>query len=291
MLFACTENETMTDTSTLELGALPVFADQVIQTASFSDGKYIADIADRNNNIVKYEIVSVSAVIDGIPYPAEKVSFSYTLPAKIEIPFTELAKVFGVPVADIGFGDSFNMIAQVERKDGTIFGGVIPSTNGSIPKAGALPSVNPINNTTTDVLNGNFKQALNFAFTVACPSFNQASMLGTYKINDGAWDEYSFRTPAGYTVQCVAGPRPNSLKFVNFTNIGTDLIVDVNPANQTVTSARVGMYNNFYTFGLMSGEATGGLVFSCVGIMNLKMRYTVPAGTFGGSWDFTLIKQ
>lgn len=291
LLLSCTENETITDTSTLEIGGLPVFGDKVIKTASFAGGKYVADIADGTNNIDKYEIVSISATIDGISYPAEKVSFSYTLPAKIEISFASLATTFGVPVTDISYGDSFNVIAKVTTKDGRVFGGVIPATNGSIPKEGAFPNINPINNTTTDVLNGNFKQALSFSFTVACPSFDQASMYGTYLVNDGDWLEYNDRTPSGYTVQCVAGPRPNSLKFVNFTNIGTDLIVDVNPESQTVTSARVAMYNNFYTFGVMSGEGTSGLVFSCVGTVNLKMRYTVPAGTFTGSWDFILTKQ
>jgi len=291
LLFSCTENETITDTSTLEIGGLPIFADKVIQTASFSAGKYVADIADGTNNIEKYEIVSVSATIDGIPYPAEKVSFIYTLPAKVEISFATLATTFGVPLADISYGDKFDVIAKVTTKDGRVFGGVIPATNGTIPKEGAFPNVNPINNTTTDVLNGNFKQALSYSFTVACPSFDQASMYGTYLINDTDWLEYNDRTPSGYTVQCVSGPRPNSLKFVNFTNIGTDLIVDVNPESQTVTSARVGMYNSFYTYGLMSGEGTSGLVFSCIGTVNLKMRYTVAAGTFSGSWDFILTKQ
>jgi len=290
-LFSCTENETITDTSTLQKGGLPIFADKVIQTASFSAGKYVADIADGTNNIEKYEIVSVSATIGGIRYPAEKVSFSYSLPAKIEISFASLATALGVPVTDITYGDSFNLIAKVTTKDGRVFGGVIPASDGSVPKEGSLPNVNPINNTTTDVLNGNFKQALSFSFTVACPSFDQASMYGTYLINDGDWLEYADRTPSGYTVQCVAGPRPNSLKFINFTNIGTDLIVDINPATQTATSSRVAMYNNFYTFGVMSGEGVSGLVFSCVGVVNLKMRYTVPAGTFNDFWDFTLTKQ
>lgn len=291
LLFSCTENETITDSSSLQKGGLPVFADKVIQTASFSEAKYVADIADGTNNIDKYEIVSVSATIGGISYPAKKVSFSYSLPAKIQISFASLATAFGIPITDINYGDSFNLIAKVTTKDGRVFGGVPPASDGSVPKEGALPDVNPINNTTTDVLNGNFKQALNFSFTVACPSFDQASMYGTYLINDGEWLEYADRTPVGYTVQCVAGPRPNSLKFINFTNIGTDLIVDVNPESQTVTSARVAMYNNFYTFGVMSGEGTSGLVFSCVGVVDLKMRYTVPAGSFSGAWDFILTKQ
>lgn len=289
-LFSCTENETITDTSTLQKGGLPIFADKVIQTASFSAGKYVADIADGTNNIEKYEIVSVSATIGGISYPAEKVSFSYSLPAKIEISFASLATALGVPVTDITYGDSFNLIAKVTTKDGRVFGGVIPATDGSIPKEGALPNVNPINNTTTDVLNGNFKQALSFSFTVACPSFDQASMYGTYTIDDVDFVEYSDRTPPGFTVQCVAGPRPNSLKFINFTNIGTDLIVDVNPATQTVTSAKVGMYNNFYIYGLCFGEGTSGLVFSCNGTILLKMQYTVAAGSFG-TYDFVLNKQ
>jgi len=290
LLFSCTENETITDTSTLQKGGLPIIADKVIQTASFSAGKYVADIKDGTNNIDKYEIVSVSATIGGISYPAEKVSFKYSLPAKIEISFASLATAFGIPVTDITYGDSFNVIAKVTTKDGRVFGGVIPATDGSIPKEGALPNVNPINNTTTDVLNGNFKQALSFSFTVACPSFDQASMYGTYTIDDIDFVEYTDRTPSGFTVQCVAGPRPNSLKFINFTNIGTDLIVDVNQATQTVTSAKVGMYNNFYIYGLCSGEGTSGLVFSCNGTILLKMRYTVAAGGFG-TYDFVLNKQ
>lgn len=288
VLFSCSENETVTDTSAVDKGGFAVFANKVIQTADKSAGKYVADITDAGDNIASYEIVSVSANIGGVIFPAEVVSYRYTLPTKLELDLGTLAGLFGMTATDINYGDVFNIIAKVTTKDGRVFGGAIPFTTGVVP----TPTLtNPINNTTTDALNGGYKSAMKFSFTVACPNYDQSSMLGTYIITDNDWDEYVWRTPTNYTVQCVAGPRPNSLKFVNFSNVGTDLIVDIDPAAQSATSAKVKIYSNFYTYGDSFAEGKSGLVFSCIGKINLKMQYTVGAGTFSGLWDFTLTKQ
>jgi hypothetical protein len=291
LLFSCTENDTITDLSALDRGGFAVFADNVVQTADLSSGKYVADIEDSYDNIASYKIVSVSANIGGIALPAEQVSYAYTLPTKLELSLGTLAGVFGLSAVDVNYGDTFTITAEVTTKDGRVFGGVVPYTNGTIPSN--ANSQFTINNSTTDLLSaGNgYKSAMNFTFTVACPSYDVSQMYGTYTIDDTDWAEYLDRTPAGYTVQCVAGPRPNTLKFVNFSNVGTDLIVTINPAAQSAISDRVKIYSNFYTFGDSFAEGTSGLVFSCIGQIKLKVRYSVTAGTFANTWNFVLTKQ
>ena len=288
-LFSCSENETVTDQSTLSTGALPVFKGAVVKTASKVAGKYEADIVDVNGNIAKYRIVSISAKISGIDFPAEAVNIVYSLPAKVSLSFDTLAAPFGFTGADVTYGDEFTIIAEATTTDGRVFGGVIPFTNGAVPVASGT---NPINNTTADVLNGNFRNALKFSFTVACPSYDQVAMYGTYKVIVDDWDEYASRTPPGFTVQCVAGPRPNSLRFVNFTNIGTDMIVDVDPTTQSCTSPKVRNYNvPYYGYTEPQQEGKSGLVFSCIGIVTLETQQSVAQGTFSGLWTFTLQKQ
>jgi hypothetical protein len=286
-LASCSDEEVLNDGSDLENGGYARFKDNVVQTIDFQggNGSLQYSVVDPNGNGVKYRIYKVGAIVQGTDLGTVDADFVYNgFPADVSVSLQQLAQLYGLNSSDITYGDSFRIFSEVTTSDGKVFRGESPATTNM----GATQ-----NNTTADLLNSTFgyKQAMQFNVTVACQSYDASAVLGTYVVQFDEFEEYPYRTPAGYTVQCVAGDQPNTLKFINFSNEGTDLIVNVNPAAQTVTSNRVKIYSGFYTYGDCFAEGIGGLVFSCTGTINLKMRYSVGAGTFPGAWDFTLVKQ
>jgi hypothetical protein len=286
LLFTSCEEDVVTDPGKLQQGGFARFSGNVVQTADFQNGngKVIFSVEDANENAVKYKIYKVGATIQGVDYPAVATNYEYALPSNVELTLGSLAQLFGLTSADLYFGDKFTFFAEVTTTDGRVFRGESPATNGSVPSS---------NVTTVDLLNTSFgyKQAMKFDVTVACASYDVNQMVGTYVVTADAFDEYFDRVPSEHTVQCVAGPTPNTLRFINFSNLQTDMIVTINPASQSATSARAKIYNNFYTFGDCFAEGVGGLVFSCIGELKLNMRYSVGAGTFGGTFNMTFTKQ
>ena len=285
---SCSEDDIKNDLADYEKGGFAKF-ENVIKTIDYQNGggslNYTA--LDANNNAASYSIYKISAIASGIDLGSVDVTdLNYTsFPAQVNISLNQLAGYFGLVGSDLTYGDSFRIFAKVTTKDGRVFKGEIPST---------VPGVVPNENVTTqDLLNSTFgyNQAMQFNVTVACASLDVSALLGTYKVEFDEFDEYDFRVPATHTVQCVAGPTANSIKFINFSNIGTDLVVTLDPATQSATSSRTQIYNNFYTYGACFATGNSGLVFSCIGTIDLKMTYSVGAGTFSGTWSLKFVKQ
>ena len=285
---SCSEDDIKNDLADYEKGGFAKF-ENVIKTIDYQNGggslNYTA--LDANNNAASYSIYKISAIASGIDLGSVDVTdLNYTsFPAQVNISLNQLAGYFGLVGSDLTYGDSFRIFAKVTTKDGRVFKGEIPST---------VPGVVPNENVTTqDLLNSTYgyNQAMQFNVTVACASLDVSALLGTYKVEFDEFDEYDFRVPSSYTIQCVAGDLPNTIKFLNFSNIGTDLVVTLDPATQSATSSRTQIYNNFYTFGACFATGNSGLVFSCIGTIDLKMTYSVGAGTFSGTWSLKFVKQ
>ena len=285
---SCSEDDIKNDLADYEKGGFAKF-ENVIKTIDYQNGggslNYTA--LDANNNAASYSIYKISAIASGIDLGSVDVTdLNYTsFPAQVNISLNQLAGYFGLVGSDLTYGDSFRIFAKVTTKDGRVFKGEIPST---------VPGVVPNENVTTqDLLNSTYgyNQAMQFNVTVACASLDVSALLGTYKVEFDEFDEYDFRVPSSYTIQCVAGDLPNTIKFLNFSNIGTDLVVTLDPATQSATSSRTQIYNNFYTYGACFATGNSGLVFSCIGTIDLKMTYSVGAGTFRGTWSLKFVKQ
>lgn len=287
-LFSCNEEDIKHDMADYTKGGYAKFQTEV-KTIDYNGGNGALTFTalDANSNAASYSIYKISATVGGSSLGSVNVNniVYNSFPAQVSIPLNQLAGYFGLTGADFTFGDSFRFFARVTTTDGRIFDGEIPST---------LPGVVPNGNVTTgDLLNSTFgyNQAMQFPVTIACASLNVSQLLGTYKVQFDEFEEYEFRVPSTHTVQCVAGPTANSVKFINFSNIGTDLVVNLDPATQSATSPRTQIYNNFYTFGACFATGSSGLVFSCIGTIDLKMTYSVGAGTFGGAWSLKFVKQ
>jgi hypothetical protein len=280
-LFSCNEEDVKHDMADYTKGGYAKFQTEV-KTIDYNGGNGALTFTalDANSNAASYTIYKISAKISGFSLPAENVTnIVYTsFPAQVSIPLNQLAGYFGLTGSDLAFGDSFKIFARVTTTDGRVFDGEIPPT-----APGVVPNGNV---TTTDLLNSAFgyNQAMQFGVTVACPSYSTAAMLGTYRATvDGA----GVVTP-GQTLQCVQGANPNQLKFINWTDEGYDLVVNIDPASQSASVTRQAAWVSG-TYGVASVNGSG-LVFSCIGTINLSLEHTVAAGSFG-SYPLTLVKQ
>ena len=278
---SCSEDDIKNDLVDYEKGGFAKFENE-IKTIDYQNGNGSLRFTalDANNNAASYSIYKISAIASGLDLGSVDVTdLNYTsFPAQVNISLNQLAGYFGLVGSDLTYGDSFRIFAKVTTKDGRVFKGEIPST---------VPGVVPDGNVTTqDLLNSTYgyNQAMQFNVTVACPSFSAAAMLGTY----AATVDPFVAVPTGHTFQCVQGANPNQLIFINWTDEGYDLIVDIDPASQSASVTRQAAW--FHpTYGVAS-VAGSGLVFSCIGTLNLNLTHTVAAGSFG-SHPITLVKQ
>ncbi|PDS26525.1 hypothetical protein [Flavobacterium branchiophilum] len=280
LFFSCEKDVIPNEIDNYQLGGFATFKGSVVKTADFQNGAGAIKftVEDPNGNAVKYRIYKIASKIQGVAYPAVATNFTFTsFPANVNIPLASLATVFGLTQDDLYYGDSFTFYAEVTTSDGRVFQGENPYTTGALPV---------LNNTTAALTSSSFgyKQAMQFSITVACPNYSQADMLGTY----AAGNDPFVVVPTGHTFQCVAGPAANQLKFVNWTDEGKDLIVTIDPVAQTATVAKQeAWYHPTYLWASVEGS---GLVFSCIGTLNIDLKHTVAAGSFG-TYNVTLEKQ
>lgn len=293
ILFSCSDEEVLNDGSNLEKGGFASF-ESVIQTVDYQGGNgvisYVAQ--DVNNNAAIYRIYKMSAIVQGNDLGEVTTNFEYnSFPANVSISLADIAALYGITSSDITYGDSFQFYAEVVTTDGRTFRGESPAANNL--------DYTP-NNTTEDLLNSayGYRQAMNFRIVVACQSYVQADMLGTYTATNDSWD---YPLVNGHTFECVLGDNPNELKFVAFRNDSDvsaavparsyDLVVRIDPASQSVVIDKQENWNSAMyglTYGIASVEGTG-LVFSCIGQISMNLKHTVAAGSFG-TYNLTFTK-
>lgn len=137
--------------------------------------------------------------------------------------------------------------------------------------------------------------AYNFAFswtaTAVCP-YSEASTVGTYKVSADTWVDYGIGDP----IPVAAGPGANQINFQMYPGPGAggtsivNTVVDVDPATGTATvkSQKTGYYGANTPGNLVTVSGTG-FVFSCTGVINLKMTINVGGSDYAG-YTFTLKK-
>jgi len=107
--------------------------------------------------------------------------------------------------------------------------------------------------------------------SVVCP-FDQAASIGTYTVqSDPDWQDF---TAGVDQIVVSAGPNDHSLSFKAYPSpaYGTnqqDWILDVDPATGAATMAE--QYVGDYSGGTVANCSATGLVFSCTGVINLKV--------------------
>ena len=131
-----------------------------------------------------------------------------------------------------------------------------------------------------------YHMALSWYATAVC-AFNQAAAVGTYAVvSDKFWGDFA----VGNLITVTAGSNSNQLLVTAYPNPAANginrvpIIVNVDPVSDiaTVQQQVAGAYSN-WSYGNFSVATTGvgSYVFSCTGLLELTLDFTVAAGDFG----------
>jgi hypothetical protein len=286
-LGSCTRDENLaTNISTYPKGGYARFsggtavklAKAVTDAQGVVVGNYKATIIDPNGNGSQYKIYKMDATIAGVVYNDIPLNYTYSFPANLDIPISDLAVAAGASASDIYYGDSFTFYAQVTTSDGKVF-------TPDAPDATILPTdSSPTNFSIRDLTNSNYyPQAMKFDVAVACNGFVIADLVGNYNI---ANDDWGNGYPAAVTI--IAGPATNEITIQNFDGNGDNLIVGFDSdGNATVSSQSAEPFST-YTGHRVAGT---GFSLSCTGFISLDLKHSVSVGTFSTIFNLSYQKN
>lgn len=115
-----------------------------------------------------------------------------------------------------------------------------------------------------------------------CP-FVQGDAIGMYKI---VIDEFDSSLDPDGLVECIAGPGPNQVTFVDLFSHpeAYDIIIDINDLNSSEAEVQMQVAWHCDNFGCPYGEgsiAGIGTFYSCDGSFEIYLEHTVGLGSFG----------
>jgi len=192
---------------------------------------------------------------------------AYTEGMTLVVSTAELAKAL-LP-ASIAPGTQYVLQNEVVTKDGRKFSALNTPTNFT-----SFPAYN---------------FALSWNATAVC-AFTQASSTGTYKVVKDDWADFN----VGDLITVSAGPDAGSIQFLAYPSLaygGTNRqpwIVKVDAASGAATMAT--QYIGDYPGTPNTKGAATGFVFSCTGVISLKVDVNYGGTLYAGN-QFTLQKQ
>ncbi|MFC4219216.1 hypothetical protein [Flagellimonas marina] len=291
----------------LVTGGFVRFADQnpptEIGVSEISDLSYSFEIEDANGTAASYDL-KIYADLSGVRTDTLPVSVVTTFPSTFSFTADELASLVGVTVDEISFGDSFFFTAEVTTVTGVKYGGadrldfleVFPQLDGTyLDEDEDLVTVGPNDNIYTtaegdtflvggqnmsdDFLDeAGYRQAYEFGFIILCPNVDMASLPGVYNVVYHEFD--AFFGPQGDTRTVVAGPEANQITILGGAvplDGADDLILTIDTTNSMVSYGGVDDEDNpanihFNTFGPGTYDGVTGLVFTCIGKIDIQIN-------------------
>ena len=200
-------------------------------------------------------------LIKNIPFTSPTTTLSATN--------TQIATALGLTPGAIPPGNIYHLYNEVVLKDGTKFS----SVNTSAP----------------DLENQNaFNVAFHWTATVVCP-FTPATVAGTYKVLQDDWDGLAVGSPVQVTTGTAANTIDLSQVWPDPTQgiIVSPLIINVDPISGIVTVPIGLTFGNYGSNTAVTGTGNSGFVFSCTGIISIRVHIIAPP--FGDQGFFQLI--
>lgn len=189
----------------------------------------------------------------------------------ISVSNSDVAKALGLTAGNLPPGTVYNLYNEVVTKDGMKYS----SATTSAPDLENQPA---------------FNTAMKWTATIICP-YNASAIAGSYKVVRDDWQDW---TP-GDIVTVAAGPAANQVDISSvwpnpsFGAIVTPLRFTVNPTTGVVTVPDNITFGDYGAFKAITKAGSGGFVFSCTGIINIRVRIDAPP--FGDQGFSTLILQ
>ncbi|WP_298791590.1 hypothetical protein [uncultured Allomuricauda sp.] len=299
-LVSCEDDDKNQLNDFLATGGFVRFVDQnpaaAIGVEQISDLSYSFSVEDANGTAVSYDL-RVYADLGGVRTDTLSVEMVTSFPASFAFNADELASLVGVTVDDISFGDSFFFTAEVTNTEGnkfsgstrlnltevTLEGGVYLDADGDEVAVGPEDDirsgadgtlyVQTGGSVTDDLLDeAGYRQAFEFGFIILCPSVDLAELPGTYNVVNHAFD--AFFGPQGDTRTVIAGPGANQITIIGGglpLDGADDLVLDIDTGSSGVSYGGEAGQIHFNTFGPGTYGAVNGLVFTCIGRIDIQI--------------------
>jgi len=272
LIFSCKKNDINGDSKNLVGGSYITLDSTINSFLNISDAASSVSIKVKNTVGEKVASINIYAAT-GDPLDTTKWVMIKNVPYSdgvvLSVTTDELATAFGS--TPLSAGNSYTIQNEVVTATGRKFSvNNTPSTYNSFPA---------------------YNMALTWNATAVC-AFNQADAIGTYKVTyDNDWRDFS----VGDVITVSAGPDANSIQFLAYPSpayaaAGTrqPWIVHVDPTTDvaTMTDQYIGDYDG----GPATRATATGLVFSCTGLISLKVNVNY-GGTVYANQKFIIQKQ
>lgn len=257
-LWACKEDDKLFEPQTeSELGALIRFANSPRPATIAADDPtnftFTQLLEDPNGTVADYKIAVLNSSGEYVDLGIILTSF----PSDLVLTADMLASALQEDASSFVFGKTFNFRGTLTSTSGVVYSGepqnfdattgIITGGNSDLTNIGDLSS--------------NYRDALQFPLTIACPSITDtSSYTGTFSVVSHTYGAFGFASETG--IQINAGPGANQITIVNgiYSLLGSsDLILDIdlNLGTTTVNAESVGdaAWN---AFGLNATYVAGG---------------------------------
>ncbi len=273
----------------MENGAFIRFVDSPEDTASDPQAiSFISEVYDPVGNVTQYT-VALKATVSGVVYLQDNYFTTTTFPATFSYTSQSLADAIGINVDDFTFGDNFEFTGFATRNDGVVFNGINPTFDTDKLTIG-------VGNTEPNLHLDNYNSAMSFGTIVACAEHIASEMPGIWTVVRDDWADYS----PGDTLEVVAGPNDNTFHILANNNPYINnsatayMIIEVDGTGNVINATS----NEPFDFGvpIVPNDAAGGggLIFSCVGVIDLRHDWLSPDQTLiygGGNHRLILTKN
>lgn len=274
--FSCSDSDKDILDDFTSFGAFPKFAEEIppatVGVTDINDLVYSFEIIDANNAISLYDL-DLYAIIGGVRTETFDVDEFTSFPVNLTLTADNLANILEIEVSDIGFGDNFFFTATATSKDGLVYGG---SERLDFDDLGDDDPSNFIlegQGVSDDLLDEDgYRQAYEFDFIILCPSVDFSTFPGVYNVAFHRFD--AFFGPQGDTREIIAGPGVNQITILGGAvplDGADDLILEIDPQTGNVSYGGENGKIHFNTFGPGNYAAVTGLVFTCIGKIDIQI--------------------
>ncbi|MDX2046645.1 MAG: hypothetical protein SFU87_07645 [Chitinophagaceae bacterium] len=277
-MYSCKKGEVVSDPEANGSGSYVTLVSSQGNTINYANlagskvGITVKEYGEPIEKIVLYVTKGASANLNRTAWKKIK-EVPYSGETKLEVTAAEIATALGVTPADLSPGTSYIIYNQCVTKAGAIHDAA--NTNSGYQ---GLPAYNMV---------------LTWSTSVICPFAPPAA--GTYIVVADQWADWS----VGDEVQVTDGPGANQVNLSKvwpnpiYGTVINPLYITVNPATGAATSPSGLAWGDYSAFGFTTVNGTGstGFVFSCIGTIDVSIRFSAPPFGDQGLQKLTLRKK
>ncbi len=273
---SCKKGNVISDPSSLGIGSYITLVktnNTIIDFANLATSKVSITVKEFGSPVdkIKVFVTKGNVTLDRTKWKLVK-EFTYSGETTLEVSAIEIAKGLGIPPTGLETGATYTLYNQILTKDGRTF---------------------DIVNTYSEVAgNSNYNMVFTWAAVVVCP-YVSTGFAGDFVVEQDGWGDFD----PGAIVKVTPGADPaKQIKITAYPSPAfginrKDIVIDIAPATgaATVASQVYGDYPGFDTDLKVKTVGTNNYVFSCVGVITLRLNHSGRANY--GDYNLRLRKK